>query len=434
MSVNEMTDATGDSKRRIPSVGKSRAPGRLLHVTAERLYTGIGEGVIRAGAVLVDGERIVAVGPEADVPCPRSAEVHRFDGATLLPGLIDAHVHLCFANGEDLVASPRTTPERVARQRAVHAARLVLHAGVTTVRDLGCRGRIAQQLRDEIAAGRVEGPRVVASGRPITSPKGHFWSFGIEVRGAEEARSATMQLVAEKADVVKLIATGGALTPGTPMGRAQFDIDEVTAVTTAARSHGLAVAAHAHGTEGIVRVVEAGVDTIEHCSWMDPEAAVGTPDDRVLKRMIDNGQMIVVAGPLPEVVAQCLGGKQPAQIADVDMARRARSVALWRNARHARYLGVGVALGSDSLFGQFADGRDLAYRAQALVEVGGWEPLEVLQMVTSAGARALNAVGEIGALTPGALADMLAVSGNPTTDVADLHRVQAVFLAGLHVS
>jgi len=399
---------------------------------APRLLTGEYGVVIEDGAVLIDGDRIVAAGNADAIPRAGDAEEIGFAGATLMPGLIDAHVHVCFRAGEDIVAHPQAVSEEDAYSQAKTAARLVLAAGVTTVRDLGCRGTLAQRLRDAVIDGRADGPRILAAGRPITSPKGHFWSIGIEARGAPALRAAVDDLVGEDVDLIKLIATGGSLTPGTDMGRAQFSLEECTALIEAAHDHHRPVAAHAHASEGIERIIAAGVDTIEHCSWMDHDDEIGTPPPDRLAEMRDNGQMIVIAGPVPDALFDARGGI--AQPTGSEPRSVARLLKLWRNSLQARRMGVGTALGTDSLFGQFENGHDLAYRAEALVARAGWSPFEVLEMLGSAGARAVRGTGHIGVLAPGAYADIAVIDGDPATRIADLHRVAAVFLGGTRVA
>ena len=176
----------------------------------------------------------------------------------------------------------------------------------------------------------------------------------------------------------------------------------------------------------------AGVNTIEHCSWIEPDGSVGSIDVRVAAEMCRRRQVAVIAGPLPGDLALRLGHH-----ADVDArsdASSKRLLAVWDNARRARDLGVAVALGTDALFGQFEDHRDLAWRAQALVELAGWSPALALEALWKGGAAAFAMSGRIGVVAPGACADVVVLGGDPRVDIGALRDVRAVFRGGLQVT
>jgi imidazolonepropionase-like amidohydrolase len=350
--------------------------------------------------------------------------VVRYPGSTILPGLVDAHTHVCMAWGEDL--SQPITEELLASsvERGRLTAEGILAAGVTTARDLGARGRAAQLVRGSLAS--CNGPRLVVSGRPITSPDGHFASFGITARGPREAAQAVDTLAEEGVDLIKLVLTGGTSTPGTDPSSAQFNLDEVRAVTERARAHNLRVAAHAHGLAGIELAVDAGVDTIEHCSWATAESFPGEPVGRLVDRIVEQGITIVVAGPLPAELAPGYSSKLPGTLTP----SAGRVLKAWANAATLIEAGAQVALGTDSLFGQFPGWQDLIIRAEALVAHGSWAPAQVVKLMTEAGAAALGLSGSIGRLGPGYQADLLVVGGDPSTDIRCLHRACAVYKGG----
>ena len=274
-------------------------PGSRL-VTAGRVLLGDG-GALDDAAVLVEHGRIAWVGRAAEAGRLAYRETDSFPGGCLVPGFIDAHVHLCFGYGADLTV-PTKDPAALARTVALHCRRL-LAAGVTGVRDLGGVGGAVQQARDAIARGELDGPRIRCSGRPVTTAGGHLSSFGLAASGEEAVTAAVAAVAGAGADTVKIVATGGAGTPGTPLGRAQFSTAELRAAVRAAAGLGLPVAAHAHGTEGIERAVAAGVHTVEHCSWMDLAGEIGRPDPAVLAEMRRRRQIAVIAGPLPPALA-----------------------------------------------------------------------------------------------------------------------------------
>ena len=239
-------------------------------VCADWLLAGPAGRRLADGAVLVEGSRISAVGPRATLQarCGDQIRVLSYPGSTLLPGLIDSHVHLAFDTSADPVgAFQRANPEQLMSDMADRAA-LALRAGVTTIRDLGDNG-LAFQVRDEIAAGARAGPRILASGPPLTVAGGHCWFFGGVVGDDDSVRAMVRRNAAAGADLIKVMASGGHMTPGgAAMWHSQFTADQLRVVVDEAARAGLRVAAHAHGADAITAAVEAGVHTIEHCGWM----------------------------------------------------------------------------------------------------------------------------------------------------------------------
>ncbi|WP_424532021.1 amidohydrolase family protein [Sphaerisporangium viridialbum] len=407
--------------------------GPATRIRAEWLYRGAGVAQ-RGAAILIRGERIVMVGPDARVPSADGPEF-TFAAATVLPGLIDAHTHLLLPHGGDLTWAGSGPADAAATTAAASAARSIagrlLESGVTTVRDLGSPGTLGQALRDAVDADQTAGPTIVAAGRPITSPDGHFRSFGITVQGADQAARAVERLHGEGADLVKVAVTGGSLTPGTDMGRAYLGRAEVAAVVAAAHDRGMRVAAHAHGTAGVEVSLAAGVDSIEHCTWLDADGRVQSPPPVLVRALRDRRRSVVLAGPIEPAIADVLdiaAGPDPRVSPGVD-----RRIQIWRNGRTLARAGVPVALGSDSMYGQFPGYRDLTIRARAMVAFAGWQPAEMLAALTTGGAHALGRLGEVGMLAAGAYADLLVVSGNPTESIDDLDRVVAVFKRGRRV-
>ncbi|MBT2368861.1 amidohydrolase family protein [Streptomyces sp. ISL-10] len=241
-------------------------------ITAGRVVTGPHGRLLADGAVLVRGGVITDAGPRREVEsrAPAGAARHDHPDGTLLPGLVDAHVHLALDAGPDPVTALCEADDASVAKGIAERALGLLDAGVTTVRDLGDRNGLVTAFRDAVAAGRLRGPRVLAAGTPLTGPGGHFWFLGGEVSGEDAIRELVRRNVERGVDLVKVMATGGGITKaGPPIWAPQFTARSCGSSWRRRPAAGLPVAAHAHGTEGIIAAVAAGVSTIEHCTWID---------------------------------------------------------------------------------------------------------------------------------------------------------------------
>jgi imidazolonepropionase-like amidohydrolase len=388
----------------------------VLVLRAGALFDG---EVRRSGAdLLVEDGRVVAV--EDSAPPPSDAELVDLGAdVTLLPGLVDAHQHLVMDASAGVVdVLNRSSDDELAAQ-ARRAAAAALAAGVTTVRDLGDRGYVTLALRDELAADPAAGPRLVVSGPPLTTVGGHCWFLGGEVDGVEQVRAAVAERAERGVDVVKVFATGGHLTPGSDPGAAQFAPDELSALVAEVHRHGLPVAVHAHGRDGIAAALSAGADTIEHFSFMTADSVVA--DDALVDAVVAAGMRVVLTpgsapgkpSPLPDAAVQL-----PLLLA---LQRRLVEVGVW------------VALGSDGGVGPNKP-HDVMPYAVAMTTWTGRSPMEALTAATARAGEAVGLGGQVGVLRPGAAADVLAVNGDPTVDVDALVDVVAVYRAGRRVA
>lgn len=323
---------------------------------------------------------------------------------TLLPGLIDAHVHLCLDEDLEVVASMDLDDEALLdRMRA--AADKTLAAGVTTVRDLGDRSFLALE---------VGGPlTVLASGPPLTTRGGHCWFWGGEVETVQDMLRA-VELRAEKGcSVVKVMTSGGNVTPGSSMVQTQFSAQELKAIVDEAHRLGLQTAAHCHAPDAVRCAVAAGFDTLEHLSFAT-EQGVGA-DYVVLQQLVDEQRTLSARfGNLP-------GAAPPPAIA----ARRAQARVHWEwlAEREAR-----IIMGTDAGVSPRKPHAVLPHALRDLLPVMGGE--RSLATMTSASASALGLGGRKGVLAPGADADLLAVHGDPLTDPEALHDVIGVWVGG----
>ncbi|MFB6557301.1 amidohydrolase family protein [Streptomyces sp. NPDC056400] len=389
-------------------------------VSAGRMVTGPGGQVLADGAVLYDGGLIAAAGPRTEVEAQAGPGVPRlaFPGGTLLPGLIDSHVHLVLDAGPDPVAGLQAASDAELYAAMADRAGRLLATGVTTARDLGDRGGLAVRLRDEIAAGRVPGPRLLSAGTPLTVPGGHCWFMGGEVEGADAIREAVRRNAAAGADLIKVMATGGGVTKGgPPVWQAQFTPAELALIVAEARSFGLPVAAHAHGTEGIVAAVAAGVDSIEHCTW------TGRSGFDVREDVVD---AIAARG-----IAVC-----PAASPDwrgfAERFGRERAEEMFGRIRWMAERGVRLLPGTDAgisraVFDDFVSSLEF-------FEHIGLDPAEIVDLATTGAARAVGIGGDTGRLAAGFRADLLVVDGDPLTDLAALRSVRLVVAGGRPVS
>ncbi len=384
-------------------------------ITADLVLTGRADQEIRDGAVLVDAGVITAVGTAAELAATVDPGVRRLrcPGATVLPGLIDCHVHLAFDAGPDPVrAVTQAAPDELAAAMADRAGQF-LAAGVTTVRDLGDRDDLTISLRAAIASGKATGPRILAATAPLTPPGGHCGFFGGEVTTDGDIRKQIARNAAAGADLIKVMASGGALTPGGPrMWESQFTRAQLRLIVEEAAGHGLEVAAHAHGTAAIADCVEAGVRTLEHCSWRTAEGV--TYDPEITRRIVENDI----------AVCRCVSGDWQLFLQKLGPEGAEAMVRVIRDMREA---GVRFIAGTDAGVpgARFGDYVGMLEFFASL----GFTPAEILDMATVDAARALG-LTDTGALRPGLRADLLVVDGNPLHELEALRRVRHVFMNG----
>ncbi|MBW0116261.1 amidohydrolase family protein [Pseudonocardia abyssalis] len=363
--------------------------------------------------VLVADGRVTEVRHGRDAPVPDDAELVDLPGATLLPGLVDTHVHLSFDSGPDPVAALADRDEDALLTAMAVAADQQLAAGVTTVRDLGDRGFAALRLRER--GGRL--PTIVAAGPPITSPGGHCHFLGGVAEGVAGVRAAVRTYAERGVDVIKVMASGGMLTEGTDVAGAQFSAAELRVVVEEAHRHGLPVTAHAHALDAVRDAVAARVDGIEHCTCFDGERVVLPPElaDAIVTRRIAIGSTVGIA-PLPD-------GMRPPPL----LAKILPGVL----AAHARLIRAGalVVAGTDAGIAPPKPHGVLPRGLGQLVELG-MTPLEALRAGTATAAQVCGLGERKGRVAPGYDADLLAVAGDPAADIGALLSPVAVLVAG----
>lgn len=389
----------------------------MLITAAEVLHGPAGEHTT-GGAVLVEDGKIVAAGPRERVIAQAPDSVPRWDfpGGTLLPGMIDGHVHLSFDAGPDPVATLLGTDEPTLLDAMAGRAARLLGSGVTTVRDLGDRAAAAIRLRAAITAGRLPGPRVLAAAAPLTPPGGHCWFLGGEVSGEAEMRAMVRRNAAAGADVIKVMASGGHITEGgAEMWESQFSQAELAAVVDEAHRCGLPVAAHAHGTESIAAAVSAGVRTVEHCLWLDGPDGV---DRRAEVAASMARQGIAVCGTV------CgHDWKSTLDTQGPDATRAFYDRLCWLDEH-----GVALITGTDAGIPRAAF--DDYVSMLELYAWLGFTAERVLELATVGSARALGLSGTTGRVAPGLDADLVVVEGDPRDGLPALREVRLVLARG----
>jgi imidazolonepropionase-like amidohydrolase len=397
------------------SQGSGASPKTLL-LTDARIWNGVDDHYLAsADAVRVESGRIVAVG--AAEALGSGADVHSCEGRTLLPGLIDAHVHLCLdPDIRSALDQGKETPEEL---RALIAARCaaMVRAGITTARDLGGGSWEELTVRDRILAGEIPGPRLVCSGQPITSVKGHCHFWGGEAGTLDAAMAVLERQVQKGADLIKVMATGGNLTPGSTPALAQFDEQVLTRIVERATEHGRLVAAHCHGTAGIRNATAAGVTTIEHCSWVGA-AGWGMDYDEDTARKI--GQQGIWVSPT-------ISANWRRHLGRPDFETRVRS-----NFARMREAGIRLIASTDAGIPNVLH-HQLPLALPMFAHFAGLSPVEALRAATSDCAQAIGLGRVTGKIAEGYAADLVLVDGDVLEDLDSLAAPAQVWARGVPV-
>lgn len=402
-----------------------------LSVRAGRLFDGSGDSLRTDVRILIQGERIVQVGPVRDVPLPEGVRELDLSAASVLPGLIDCHTHLSMrADRYDPIYKFKDTPFQKAFAAVLHA-RTTLMAGFTTVRDLGSPPFLAVDLRNSIKEGLVVGPRVVAAGPGISITGGHgdINRYAPQVRvqmfpeerdfsiadGVDQVRFAVRAHLKYGVDVIKVHASGGVLSIGDAPGAPQYSLEELQAIVAEAHAAGRKVAAHAHGAQGIKNAVRAGVDSIEHGSLIDDEG---------VRLMVERGTWLVSDIYNDDYL---VGKAKEIGLPD-ELLEKEKALGQLQRDNFARCVraGVKVAFGTDAgVYPHGDNARQFAYMVKY-----GLTPARAIQAATRDAAILLGREADVGRVAPGLYADLIAVEGDPLSDIALLEKVTFVMKGG----
>jgi imidazolonepropionase-like amidohydrolase len=398
-------------------------PSKTVVVRAGRLLDVKSGKMLSNQTIIIHGDRIASVGAPGDQKLPDDATVINLSNATVLPGLIDAHTHLTFTTNFGFSRLGVSIPREALN--GARNARVTLEAGFTTVRNVGADGYTDVALRDAINAGDVPGPRMLVSGPPLSITGGHgdnnllpfeYHATGDGVAdGVDGVRHMVRQNIKYGADLIKVMASGGVLSHGDNPQASQYTEEEMRAIVEEAHRLGRKVAAHAHGAQAILWASRAGVDSIEHGSYID---------DAGIAEMKKNGTYLVPTLYLMDWFYENAEkiGTPPELIA------KAREVmpAARKNVQRAFAAGVKVGFGTDAaVYPHGLNAREFAVYVKM-----GMTPLQAIQTATVNDADLLGWSDRVGTVEAGKFADLIAVDGDPLADVTTLERVKFVMKGG----
>ena len=403
----------------------------LQIVKPTRLIDGLGGAAKDGMAVVLDKGRIRAVDRQSDLAVLETeAQVLEFPGATVLPGLVDCHTHTNMPGTGLSVDEVGEDGDDIHLLEGIKNARLVIESGVTTMRDNGGWNSVPFSLKEGIRRKIVPGPRIVASGNPITITGGHCWMMGAQADGMEAVRHEARRLIKNGADFIKVMTSGGG-TRGTLSDRASYTLEELRALVDEAHLQGKLVGGHAIATQAIVNCLDAGVDMVIHCSFMQPDGSL-TFDTDIGERLASSGVWVnptLFVGKSGDLALE--EKVRSGQISDSEQITQDENLTRMEVSRRMGEAGVRLIGGSDCGWSAYPFGR-FHLELDAMVQTGMSTSQAVLAGTRDA-AESLGLLDQIGTLERGKEADLLVLDGDPTQDINNLSNVVAVFQGGERV-
>lgn len=398
-------------------------------IKAARLIDGTGAAPLENPTLVIAGGKIESV-ITGELPSDLAdAELHEFDGATILPGLIDTHVHLNLPGDGTLLEEAVRESEGVLVATSALATGKALKAGITTLRDLGAKGRTAIDVRRALQLGHGDGARVVACGQAITVTGGHVWYLGGEADGVDGVRRKVREMVKLGADFIKVMASGGG-TVGTQSWNPSFSQDELDALVDEAHRFDRKATAHCLCARSIEMAIDAGFDQLEHAGFIADRTGRQIYEPAVAEKLAKSG--IPVTGTLAvggAVLRELRGGASLSETEAAFLARWEKSAAQNLDQfRKLREAGVSFVAGTDAGW-RFTRFDDLPLE-MSLMQEGGMSAMETIVSATGYAAEVIDIAHETGSLKPGLAADILVVDGDPLADLAALGNVRLVMQAG----
>jgi imidazolonepropionase-like amidohydrolase len=393
-------------------------------ITADRLFDGTNATPLLRPLLRIADGRIASADQMLLTAASCNGQRFDFPGCTILPGLIDTHVHLVFSaadTNEDVIEQVGRETDEELLERALANALAALKAGLTTVRDCGGKGRIVQQARDLIRHGAVEGPDILSCGMPITTTAGHCHWLGLRADTVEEVHRAAERMLEEDADFLKVMATGGNMTASSNPMKAQYSDDVLKMIADLGRAAGMHTAAHVLSRSALPGAVHARVRTIEHCDWRVEENRYEF-DPLLADRMIAQEQYVglTMSGIARRALLPKVSQMNLPVVRRLDQRFACERQMIAHGLRYTLHSDAGVRLTPIDRF-------DLGLQAAA-IELH-LSPAEVLRACTATAAEAIE-LPDRGVVAPGKRADLVVVEGNPLEDLALMGRVRAVLKAG----
>ncbi|MBU5438120.1 amidohydrolase family protein [Tissierella sp. MSJ-40] len=385
--------------------------------TGFTLINGTGENPVENAYFLVEGNKLLTVGSGDKLPSAENIEIVNLAGKTVIPGLINCHVHITMEPVGDPFSLMLKESQAKTALRGTANLKKHLKSGTTYFRDLGGPDGVDLALRDAVKEGFIEGPEFLVSCKVLTMTGGHGWPMGREADGPEELRKAAREQLKSGADVIKIMATGGVMTPGVEPGSPQLSKEEMEAAIIEAHKAGKKTATHAQGTTGIKNAVLAGIDSVEHGIFLD---------DEVIELMVERNVYLV-----PTLVAPYFIVKNGVEAGIPKHAvEKARMVmgSHMESFRKAHKAGVKIAMGTDA--GTPFNFHDAAPFELKLMVEGGMTPMETIVSSTKTAAELLGVNNNYGTLEEGKFADFLVLDENPLNNLDTLFNINSVYKAG----